>query len=262
MKQSEIYGVIGSALFCVLLFLLLWFCYMNVEKPLEDEGIMVSIGNADAGGGWEESQMMESTPVAPPPVPTMPSPNELMTQDDESLALAEQRKQESRKKAAEEAERIRKQKAEEARIAAEKAAKEAALAEERRKQQEAIDKANKLGGLFGQNTEGSGSGNTTGSQYEGNPLGSGTSGGNSWSVNGRRLKGGIVKPQYERNVEGKVVVTIRVNASGRVISANVTGGTISDANVRESARQAALKTIFSEGKDEVTGIITFNFRLN
>lgn len=262
MKQSEIYGLIGSILTCVLIFLLLWFLYMNVETPEEEEGIMVSIGNADAGGGWQESQMSESTPVAPPPTPTMPSQNDLMTQDDESLALAEQRKQEARKKAAEEAERIRKQKEEEARIAAEKAAREAALAEQRRQEQEKIDKANKLGGLFGNNSSGNGSGNSTGNQFEGNPLGKGTSGGNSWSVNGRNLKGNIVKPSYNSNIEGSVIVTIRVNASGRVISANVTGGTISDPQLREAARQAALKTVFSEGKDEVTGVITFNFKLN
>lgn len=261
MKQSEIYGMIGSALFCVILFLLLWFLYINVEKPEEDEGIMVSIGNMDAGGGWQEQQMTESTPVAPPPAPATPSHNDLLTQDDESLALAEQRKQEARRKAAEEAERIRKQKEEEARIAAEKAAQEAALAEQRRKEQEAIDKANKLGGLFGQNTTGSGSGNTQGNQYEGNPLGQGNSEGNSWSVNGRRLKGNIARPQYNRNVEGRVVVAIRVNAAGRVVSATVTGGTIADSDIREAARQAALRTVFSEGKDEVSGIITFNFKL-
>lgn len=264
MKQSEIYGLIGSILTCVLIFLLLWFLYMNVEVPEEEEGIMVSIGNADAGGGWQESQMSESTPVAPPPTPTMPSQNDLMTQEDESLALAEQRKQEARKKAAEEAERIRKQKEEEARIAAEKAAREAALAEQRRQEQEKIDKANKLGGLFGNNTSGNGSGNTTGNQYEGNPLGKGTSGGNSYSVNGRypKRKGDIVLPSDNSNIEGTVIVTIRVNATGRVISANVTGGNISTPQVREAARQAALKTVFSEGKDEVTGIITFNFKLN
>jgi len=262
MKQSEIYGLIGSILTCVLMFLLLWFLYMNVETPQEDEGIMVSIGNAEAGGGWQEEQMNQSTPVAPPPTPAAPSQNDLMMQDDESLALAEQRKQEARKKAAEEAERIRRQKEEEARIAAEKAAREAALAEQRRLEQEKIDKANKLGGLFGNNTTGSGSGNTTGTQFEGNPLGKGTSGGNSWSVYGRNLKGNIVKPSYNSNIEGTVIVTIRVNATGRVISANVTGGTISDAQLREAARQAALKTMFSGGKDEVTGIITFNFKLN
>lgn len=261
MKQSEIYGLIGSILTCVLIFLLLWFLYMNVEVPDEEEGIMVSIGNADAGGGWQESQMSESTPVAPPPTPTMPSQNDLMTQEDESLALAEQRKQEARKKAAEEAERIRKQKEEEARIAAEKAAREAALAEQRRQEQEKIDKANKLGGLFGNNTSGNGSGNTTGNQYEGNPLGKGTSGGHSYSVNGRYPKGEIVTPSDNSNIEGTVIVTIRVNATGRVISANVTGGNISTPQVREAARQAALKTVFTEGKDEVTGIITFNFKL-
>lgn len=261
MKQSEIYGLIGSILTCVLIFLLLWFLYMNVEIPEEEEGIMVSIGNADAGGGWQESQMSESTPVAPPPTPTMPSQNDLMTQEDESLALAEQRKQEARKKAAEEAERIRKQKEEEARIAAEKAAREAALAEQRRQEQEKIDKANKFGDLFGNNTSGNGSGNTTGNQYEGNPLGKGTSGGHSCSVNGRNLKGTLVAPSDNSNIEGTVIVTIRVNATGRVISANVTGGNISTPQVREAARQAALKNVFSEGKDEVTGIITYNFKL-
>ena len=260
MKKSEIYGIISSVVACLLLFLLLWFVHMRINVPVEDEGIMVSFGNADSGAGYAEDMMARTTPVSPPPVESRPSQNDLMTQEDPSLALPEE-SEEERKRKAEQAEWQRKQREEQERLAAEKRAQEAALAEQRRKEHEAIDKANKLGGLFGNKPNGSGSGSSQGDKYEGNPLGKGTSGGNSWSLNGRNLVGRISTPAYERNLEGTVVVSIRVDASGKVVSATIGGGTISDPTLREAARKAALTTRFSAGKGEASGSITFNFRL-
>lgn len=264
MKKSELYGMIGSAIACLLLFLLLWFINMGITPPPEEEGIIVSFGSADAGGGYGETpQTAAVEPVSPPPTPAQPTPNDLMTQEDESLAMAEQSKEEARRKVAQEAEEQRRREREEQeRIAAEQRAREAALAEQRKREQEAIDRANKMGGLFGNNQNSDGNGNTQGNTTEGNPLGKGTSGGNSWSLNGRSLHGKITTPAYERNVEGRVVVNIRVDASGRVIAASVGASTISDPVVREAARKAALSTRFSAGSSEVSGSITFNFRLN
>lgn len=261
MSKSQIYGVIGSAVACVLVLLLLLFVYMGTVQEPEDEGIMVSFGDTETGAGYGEKQETVATPVAPLPTPSTPSNNDLMTQDEESLALQEQRKEDARKKA-EQAELQRKQREEQARLEAERIAKEKAEAERQRKEQEAIDNASKLGGLFGSNQGSTGTGNTTGNTREGNPAGQGTSGGHSWSLNGRDLQGKLTEPSYENNVEGTVVVVIRVNEAGAVISATVGAGTtISDTATRNAAMRAAKTAKFTTGKNEVSGTITYKFKL-
>ena len=267
MKHKErIYGVLGTVVFMLLLFLLLWFVVIDSPYSYEDEGIMVSFGDADFGGGieTEEPAMRPSVSVSPPPAPAAPSDNDLITQEDEeSLALAKQRLEEEKKKKAEEAELLRKQKEEQARLEAERIAKEKALAEQRAKEQAAIDKANQLGSLFGQSNNNSGSSGTEGqSTNRGNPVGQGSSGGNSWSLNGRSLTGKLVTPTYNGQQEGVVVVSIRVNAAGRVISATLgQGTTISDKETQRAAINAAQQAVFSEGSADVVGTITYKFKL-
>jgi TonB family protein len=107
-----------------------------------------------------------------------------------------------------------------------------------------------------------GSGNTTGNTPQGNPAGSGNSGGNSWSLSGRSLSGRLVAPSYDNDVEGKITVTIRVDANGKVISANIGSPTnISDATTRNAAQTAALNTKFTAGNGNTSGSITYNFKL-
>ncbi len=94
--------------------------------------------------------------------------------------------------------------------------------------------------------------------------GTGTSG--SFSLEGRTLVGNIVPPQYNKNMEGKIVIVIRVNREGEVTDASYSpqNSTISDAQMIESARKAALQTRFSRNTNALfvqTGTITYNFRL-
>ncbi len=263
-KKSHIVASVGTAIFLLLIFLLLWFIYIDAPQREEDEGIMVSFGNVDDAGGMQAEPAVSAPPttIAPPPASAKPSQNDLMTQEDEeSLALAKQREEENKRKAAEEAERIRKQKEAEAAAEAERIAREKALAEQRAKEQQAIDNANKLGSLFGNATSSNtGSGDNSGSGVKGNPVGKGTSGGNAWSLNGRNLRGSLSKPNVGGVQEGTVVVEIRVNAAGKVISAVAKGGTISETATRRAAEKEAYKAIFSEGKSEVIGTITYTFK--
>lgn len=273
--DSKIIASIATVLFMLLLFLMLWFIYIDAPYLPEEEGIEVAFGDGDEGGGMPEPTPAASAipeTVAPPPTPAAPSTNNLMTQDDESIALEKQRKEEAKRKAAEEAERIRKQKEEEARLEAERIAKEKAIAEQRAKEQKAIDNAkNLMGGAFSGNSAsaagGNGSEGTSG--VKGNPLGHGTDpNGNGWSLAGRSLKGKLADPLYGSNVEGVVVVNIRVNAQGQVISATKgQGTTISDQNIINAACAAAKKAEFSSykaadgGSAEVVGTITYKFKL-
>jgi TonB family protein len=94
-------------------------------------------------------------------------------------------------------------------------------------------------------------------------LGKGNSDGNSWSLSGRSLTGRLVSPSYDKNVEGKITVNIRVNESGNVISATIgSPTTISDAQTRNAAISAAKLTRFSSGREVSSGSITYNFKLN
>ena len=250
MKKSELYGSAGSMTFIVLLLLFLFLLFMPGTKMPEEEGIMVSFGDAIEGGGPMQEVQPETKPVetSPPPASaTKPVRQDLMTQDDNSLAIAEQKKKERESREA--AERERK---EQARIEAER----------KRKEQEAIDKANALMGGMGSNTGSTGSGSTSGNTSQGNPLGSGSSGGNSWSLNGRSLSGRLVQPSYNSNEEGRITVNIRVDANGNVTSASVGSPTnISSSELRNAAISAAKATKFTSGNGVAAGTITYNFRL-
>lgn len=260
MDKSDLYGIIGSGIITGLLILLLFLIVLPGAKKIDDEGIMVSFGNAMEGAGMNEQQQATPTPkpdpTPTPPTPKIPTPTakpvvkDLMTQDDNSVAIAEQKKKEKQEKIERDA--VEKKRQEDLRVANAK----------KQKEQEAINKANSMDGMFG-NSNSSGSGNTAGSTNLGNPLGAGSSGGNSWSLNGRSLTGRLVSPNYDNDVEGKVTVNIRADANGNVTNASIgSPTTISDQTTRNAAISAAKSTRFTAGNGVATGSITYNFNLH
>jgi TonB family protein len=164
---------------------------------------------------------------------------------------------EKKRKQAEEEARIR---AEQERIAREKAAEEARIKAE---QEAKRNQASSLTGSAFQNM-GKGQGQTKGETQQGNPAGQGSQGGNTWSLNGRDLLGTLARPSYQGNEEGRIVVEIRVDASGKVVDAAIAtkGTTITNENLRRLAVEAAKKNKFSAGSSVAMGTITYNFRLN
>ncbi len=260
----------------LLLLLLLFKISMHAPIQLEDEGIVITFGEADEGGGMPDALPMtdaitqvEQQPAAPMPAPEQPSENELMVQEDEeSLALSQQN-EEDLKRQAEEEELIGKQKEEEARQEAERIAREKALAEQKAKEQQAIDKANQLAALFGQagSSEGANAENATANPAatsKGNPVGKsfGQVDGNMWSLQGRSVKT-MPKPSTDFLEQGKVVVSIRVDKAGNVVAASIGDGTtISDRYTQQLALDAARRAKFTEGDNEQIGSITYNFKLN
>lgn len=254
-QKSNIIAAAGTLVALLLLFLLLWFVSMGAPVMPEDEGIEVSFGEVQEAGGSEPNPEAQSVPmesVAPPPAPSKPTNNDLMTQEDEeTLALQRQREKEEKARKEAEAERLRQEKA---------------LAEQKAKEQAAKDKAAAMGSLFGNNPAGAqGSGDTKGEGQKGNPVaGHGTSGGNNWSLAGRSLKGALPQPKNEFNQDGKVVVSIWVLPDGTVKDAQITRGTtISDKSTLQLALNAARRAKFSESDNSIqTGTITYNFKFN
>ena len=266
-QKRHIIATVGTILFMLLIFLLLWFIRLSAVVPEEEEGIEVAFGEVQEAGGYmaEQSEavpmpMPESTA---PEQPSAPSDNELMTQEDEeALALRREQEKAERERRQAEAERRQREREEQARIEAERKAREAAEAERKAKEAEAIAKANAMGSLFGQTGNNSGSGNSQGSGQKGNPVGHGSSGGNDWSLSGRTIKGTLPQPSNTFKQEGRVIVEIRVNAAGEVVSATHKGGNVSDKQTIQLALDAARKAKFTEGDHDQIGTITYNFKFN
>ena len=274
--QSHIIALAGTLL--LLLILLLMLLKLSIVAPiqLEDEGIVITFGDADEGGGMPDVLPMpdpitqvEQQPSAPAPTPVQPPDNELMVQEDEeSLTLAQQN-EDLIKREAEEQELIRKQREEEARIEAERIEREKALAEQKAREEEAIKKAQAMAALFGQagSTVGANAENATATPAatsQGNPVGKnfGSVDGNMWSLQGRSVKT-MPKPSNDFKDPGKVVVSIRVDKVGNVVAASIGDGTtISDRYTQQLALDAARKAKFTEGDKEQIGSITYNFKLN
>ncbi len=270
--DSHIYASVGTVVCLLLLLLLLFKLSMTAPMMEEEEGIVVTFGTAEDGGGMPDATPVDAITqveqIPAPAAPEKPSNNDLMVQDDEeSLALAKQREEEARRKALEE-ELIRQRREAEAKAEAERVAKEKALAEQRAKEQEAIDKANKLAALFGNagTTEGGNGDNASASSsgVKGNPVGKGfgESNGNTWHLAGRDVKS-LPKPSDNFNQQGRVIVNIRVDKAGNVVSATVGDGTtVSDRPTQQLALSAARQAKFTEGDSEQIGSIVYNFKIN
>ena len=253
-QQAHIIASIGTVLFLLLLFLLLWFVYIGAPVSEEDEGIEIAFGEmtetqtyASASPSVEPTVPQTTvTPVSP----ATPTHNDFMTQEDEeSLELARQREEEERMRREAEAERLR---------------QEQAAAEQKAREEAAIAKANQMGSLFGKPTGGNTAAETAQSgSKKGNPVpGQGSIGGNSWSLAGRGVKT-LPQPSDTFDQEGRVVVAIRVDADGNVVDAQIQGGNVSSKATQELARQAALKAKFSATDKNATiakGTITYTFK--
>ena len=280
LNKDDIYGLIGSLAFHAVLFLILWFSVLKAAVPEEDGGVLVNFGNIDSAAGTFEPQYTgrqlpqeTTTPPPPTPVPPVETPKEdLLTQDlEESDSLDEEEKKEEQRKEAEE-EKRRKEAEEQERIRKQKEAEAQRIAEERRKQAEAI--SNKVAGAFGIGTaEGNNQGDAAeGAGNQGSPFGNSDHGENegiggygSFNLNGRSLgAGGLPRPAYTIQEEGKIVINITVNPKGNVIFAEIGRGTnIDNASMRRSALEAAKRATFNSisGANNQSGTITYVYKL-
>jgi colicin import membrane protein len=259
--------------------------------PPGEEGILINFGNSDLGLGPADPassqpavqpQQEEVKPVETKPVPseTTDAREEILTQDmEKSVALESKKVEKKKEKTPEqieqerlEKERIEKIKAEErVRIEQERLEK----IEKEKKEQQAKEINQRIGNLFSQGksdgTSGSegiagGEGNqgkTTGSVDSKN-YGDGSGLGDkgiSFSLAGRSA---VYLPAItdESQKEGIVVVEIKVNNKGDVISA-IPGGrgtTIQDAYLFKIAKEAALKVRFNEKPSAPDQIGTISIR--
>ena len=296
-KEQRI-ATIGTALFCILFTLILLMVRFINDPTEEEEGVLVNFGDSEQGYGQVEPRpaVAQNIPT-PPPTPSEPTPaqesspepqqtgeEEVVNQDFEESAVIEQKKKKKREEdelKRRQEELKRQQELEQQRLAEEQRRKEEEerkrIEEEQRQQQQRQATNARAANAFaaGRNASGgnTGEGNTTGNGNQGSPNGDinstnrvGNGGGNgiNFSLAGRSFGTKPPKPEDKGKTDGKVVVEIRVDRSGKVIGATPgkAGTTITDANVREACRKAALEAKFNSDPNapEVQiGTITYIF---
>ncbi|MCQ2351803.1 MAG: TonB family protein [Paludibacteraceae bacterium] len=281
-NSSKVAGVIGTILVHLLLLLAIYFYGLRTVIPVEEEGLTVDYGSADTGEGLFEpaplseiEQDLDQQAADAVSVPDINAPSEqkVVAQEIEESLEVKQQREEARKKEQERLAEIKRQKEEEQKRKEEEARKQKELAE--RAQKAASTTKNAFSGAGGKGTDanaksqgttgGTGNqGSVTGFPGGGNSDGAGI--GANYSLAGRKIVGAVPKPAYNKNETGIIVVTIEVDASGKVLSARAgaTGTTIGDATLRREAELAAKKAKFNanDGSQIQTGTITYKYVLN
>jgi len=241
-----------------------------VKEPIVEEPIV-------------EEQVATSTPTSKPS-------EEVITQEnEEAIAIKKQKEADRKKKLREQQEADRKAAEEKEKIEAEnkrieKEKQEKIDAENKRIEKERQEKAAKkknldalLGGIGntdgkadggeGNDNQAGDKGKTTGDPNASGYYGNGGSGSGGNYRLGNRKAVTMPKPTYDCNEEGKVFVSISVDKSGNVITAQpgIKGTTNSAACLLQRAKEAALKTKFNSDTDapaKQVGTIIYNFSLS
>jgi len=294
-------GLIGTFItHGVILVLLLSFGLLITPPIPIDEGILVNFGDSETGLGLEEPAPGERAPSVKPiesasekqviPLPSkkiVPANEDdpVLTQDiEKTVAIKTPTKKKIVEKAidpeklrAEENERLR-----QSEIARQKREEEQQLAQaaaEQRKIGEINSRAKNVfggGGKGDPNSKSTSQGVTYGPGNQGVPQGvanadrygpgGGTGDGISFNLNGRTAQS-LPKPDFIGNEDGKVVVEVTVDKSGRVTKADsgMKGSNTANPELLSAAKRAALQARFNvDGKAPSfqIGTITYRFVLN
>ena len=294
MKKNKITGLVGTLVLHAIVLLLLFLVSISKPKAQEEGGVPVMLGNMEMAQGnadpytltdvdvLDEPQMPAEASV-PEPVPETPSETEMITQEDEPSIVVPKKETPKPKtkteivkakkeivKADKEIAKAKEKSEAEKRAEAERLAAEKKAAEERAAAEAA---AKRIAGAFGKGTQmGSKGTSNSGQGIQGSPTGnsadgktSGVGGYGTFDLNGRSLgPGGLPRPVYNVQEEGRVVVTITVNPAGQVIQTSINKRTnTANAALRKAAEDAARKARFNvvDGVNNQTGTITYYFKL-
>ena len=290
MKKNKVTGLVGTLVLHAVLLVLLFLIAISKPKAQEEGGVPVMLGNMEMAQGNADPYTLTDVDIldepqlptevsAPEPVPAPPVESEMITQEDEPTVAVPKKetpkptpKKEAVKKETPKKEPVKpKEKTEaEKRAEAERLAAEKKAAEEKAAAEAA---AKRIAGAFGKGTLMGSKGNAdSGNGIQGSPTGNaaegqttGVGGYGTFDLNGRSLgPGGLPRPVYNVQEEGRVVVTITVNPAGQVIQTSINKRTNTvNAALRKAAEDAARKARFNAvgGVNNQTGTITYYFKL-
>jgi len=276
---------VGTAVFHLTVLALLLILGFSVPPPPEiEEGILVNFGTDEGGSGLIEPSppvvQEEVSPPIPERVAEQSKEEPLLTQNNEEAPEVKKVDPEAERKRLEKIEADRKlreqMEAERKKREAEELERKRIAEEERRRTEienrtkEALAKAKNAG------TSSKSEGETGGTGNQGTPTGSVDSKnrgegsglgdkGISYDLQGRGFQS-LPAPKYELQEEGRVVVEVSVDRSGKVVQAipGAKGSTTLNENLLKVAKEAALQARFEAKPDAPAiqkGTITYNFVL-
>ena len=274
-KKGEYIGMLGALLVHVAIIALLILVSFTLPNNQDEGGVPVMMGDVDASlGNYDPSTMVDVDVLPPEDVPEVVEPQEtveqeMITQTEEETVVIKPKVEPKKEKL----EVVKKPE----KTAAEKAAEAKKMAEEKveRERKAAAEAATKrVSGAFGKGAQMDGSKGTanSGTGVEGSKDGNsssgaktGTGGYGTFDLGGRSIgEGGLPRPVYNVQEEGRVVVSITVNPAGHVIATSINRqtNTVSTA-LRKAAEDAAKRARFNavEGVNNQTGTITYYFNL-
>ena len=244
-------AIIGTVLFHI--GLLLCFIFMGLTyqiPPPAEEGITINFGYQDFGSGSEQpEQIVEEQEITPQEiVNNNPVVEDISTQDIEETPTTKLKEQ------LEEPKKVKK---------IEEKKPEPVVNTKALYPGKKQNNSNSQGISEGQGDQGSQDGGSNSNAYTGGGIGTN---GIAYQL-GSRTIAEIKKPNYDSQQQGKVVVTIRVDRNGKVISATpgAKGSTTTNAYLYSKAKEAALKTTFeanTTAPEIQVGTIIYNFKLN
>lgn len=270
-NREQMYGLAGTIVFHAIVLLVLLLVVISKPQQQPEAGVSVIMGNvAEASGDAYEYTEVRSAPqpadVSETAQPAVTDAEPLITQTDEPTVEIP---------SGDEAEKNDREQ-EPAKTPEQEAAEQRALEEERKRQEAeriAREAQQRIAGAFdkgaamtdrGAANEGKGQeGSTDGNETVG--VKTGTGGYGTFDLNGRTLgKGGLPRPEYNVQDEGRVVVNITVNPDGKVVQTSVNPRTnTANAALRRAALNAAAQAEFNsvEGVNNQMGTITYYFKL-
>jgi TonB family protein len=259
MRKSTRYGIIGTIVFAILVLLLFLLVKLpSIQNPF-NEPIYINLGDAPDGGGISVPSPALSASVevkSKAKVSSSASSDENVETQIANSPVSMSDKKKATKKNAIKSESINKNKNQQL---IDKAFQRTLQVKKTAEHQQDINKAQKLGSIFGTNY-GKGGGNGQGNHVQGNPLGVIGGNGINVSVSGRSSMY-IPSPAYQSNDEGSITVHVVVDRDGNVSNAYIGASTTTSETLRSAALEAARKSKFSKGTNDAIGTIVYHFVL-
>ena len=274
-KKGEYIVMLGALLVHVAIIALLILVSFTLPNNQDEGGVPVMMGDVDASlGNYDPSTMVDVDVLPPEDVPEVVESQEtveqeMITQTEEETVVIKPKVEPKKEKP----EVVKKPE----KTAAEKAAEAKKLAEEkaeRERKAAAEAAAKRVSGAFGKGAQMDGSKGTanSGTGVEGSKDGNSSSGAKTgaggygtFDLGGRSIgEGGLPRPVYNVQEEGRVVVSITVNPAGHVIATSINRQTNTvNTALRKAAEDAAKRARFNavEGVNNQTGTITYYFNL-
>ncbi len=241
--QARRWGGVATALYIVVIGCALWFTRCDCAPPLDEElesgSILIAFGESPVGRGEQMKSEAEAKPqvVEPTPAvePTPPTPTDESSEVEQPVV--------------EEVEQV-----------------EEVVAPQREVDARALfpgsKKAEDEG--RGESKEDGVRGSDRGTMDDASSLlGGGLAG--DFNLAGRSLVGRLPQPNYEEQVEGRVVLNIVVDEMGVVREARLdpTSSTTNNSRLIEAAQEAARRAQFTKAEEfNQVGTITYIFTLN